>query len=102
MPGFDGTGPFGQGPMTGKGRGYCIIPLDKKRKVPLSHASTKGDTISLNYPFNNNKTYDDLTSSYDTHPKKRSFMIFWQEVKYFGRFNTRSKGMNRMDRDRHR
>lgn len=23
MPGFDGTGPRGQGPLTGGGRGYC-------------------------------------------------------------------------------
>lgn len=23
MPGFDGTGPMGQGPMTGRGMGYC-------------------------------------------------------------------------------
>ncbi len=23
MPGFDGTGPLGQGPMTGWGRGFC-------------------------------------------------------------------------------
>ena len=23
MPGFDGTGPGGMGPMTGGGRGYC-------------------------------------------------------------------------------
>jgi hypothetical protein len=23
MPGFDGTGPMGMGPMTGGGRGYC-------------------------------------------------------------------------------
>ncbi len=23
MPGFDGTGPMGAGPMTGGGRGYC-------------------------------------------------------------------------------
>jgi len=23
MPGFDGTGPWGEGPMTGGGRGYC-------------------------------------------------------------------------------
>lgn len=28
MPGFDGTGPLGQGPMTGGGRGYCIVPLN--------------------------------------------------------------------------
>ena len=27
MPGFNGTGPRGMGPMTGGGRGYCAIPL---------------------------------------------------------------------------
>jgi hypothetical protein len=26
MPGFDGTGPMGQGPMTGGGRGFCAMP----------------------------------------------------------------------------
>ena len=25
MPGFDGTGPMGQGPMTGGGRGFCAM-----------------------------------------------------------------------------
>lgn len=28
MPGFDGTGPLGLGPMTGRGRGYCMMRLD--------------------------------------------------------------------------
>jgi len=27
MPGFDGTGPKGQGPMTGGGRGHCAVNL---------------------------------------------------------------------------
>jgi len=27
MPGFDGTGPGGIGPMTGGGRGFCAVPL---------------------------------------------------------------------------
>jgi len=27
MPGFDGTGPRGDGPVTGGGRGYCVRPL---------------------------------------------------------------------------
>ncbi len=27
MPGFDGTGPMGQGPMTGGGGGYCAVPV---------------------------------------------------------------------------
>ena len=26
MPGFDGTGPRGLGPMTGGGRGFCGVP----------------------------------------------------------------------------
>ena len=26
MPGFDGTGPRGMGPMTGGGRGFCANP----------------------------------------------------------------------------
>ena len=32
MPGFDGTGPHGQGPMTGWGRGYCAMPLSGIRR----------------------------------------------------------------------
>jgi hypothetical protein len=28
MPEKDGTGPRGKGPMTGRGSGYCIIPLN--------------------------------------------------------------------------
>ena len=27
MPNFDGTGPEGKGPMTGFGRGYCVMPI---------------------------------------------------------------------------
>jgi hypothetical protein len=26
MPGFDGNGPMGRGPMTGGGRGFCAMP----------------------------------------------------------------------------
>jgi len=27
MPGFDGTGPRGMGPMMGRGEGYCVFTL---------------------------------------------------------------------------
>ncbi len=30
MPGFDGTGPSGGGPFTGKGMGYCVVQMDDK------------------------------------------------------------------------
>ena len=33
MPGFDGTGPRGMGPMTGGGRGFCAAPLPPKWPV---------------------------------------------------------------------
>lgn len=29
MPGFDGTGPIGKGPLTGRGMGYCAVKLDE-------------------------------------------------------------------------
>jgi hypothetical protein len=29
MPGFNGTGPWGMGPMTGGGRGFCAVPLHR-------------------------------------------------------------------------
>jgi hypothetical protein len=32
MPGFDGTGPRGQGAMTGGGRGYCAMPVGETEK----------------------------------------------------------------------
>jgi Family of unknown function (DUF5320) len=28
MPKFDGLGPNGKGPMTGRGSGYCVIPIN--------------------------------------------------------------------------
>jgi hypothetical protein len=30
MPGFDGTGPRGRGPMTGGGRGFCVLKAPGK------------------------------------------------------------------------
>ncbi len=27
MSGFDGTGPVGVGPMTGRSGGYCVLPV---------------------------------------------------------------------------
>jgi len=35
MPGFDGTGPRGDGPMTGGGRGYCVLRLPRSGDQPV-------------------------------------------------------------------
>ena len=32
MPGFDGTGPLGQGSLSGRGSGYCIMSIDNDPK----------------------------------------------------------------------
>ena len=31
MPGFDGTGPLGKGPMTGQGRGFCVLTTSEEK-----------------------------------------------------------------------
>ena len=31
MPGFDGTGPLGQGPMTGRGQGFCVLTSSEEK-----------------------------------------------------------------------
>jgi hypothetical protein len=33
MPGFDGTGPRGLGPMTGGGRGFCAVPRSRLNAI---------------------------------------------------------------------
>lgn len=33
MPGLDGTGPAGRGPLTGRGEGYCVLKSDSKNPV---------------------------------------------------------------------
>ena len=40
MPAFDGTGPRSQGPLTGRGEGYCAIrlPSPRSRRVPSGYA----------------------------------------------------------------
>ncbi|MFA6079214.1 MAG: DUF5320 domain-containing protein [Candidatus Omnitrophota bacterium] len=39
MPGFDGTGPGGMGPMTGGGRGFCVAPVAGMRPRPFGRRS---------------------------------------------------------------
>lgn len=36
MPGFNGTGPLGQGPMTGRGGGYCVLEMIPGTRGPTS------------------------------------------------------------------
>jgi len=42
MPGFDGTGPRGMGPMTGGGRGYCAVAFNSTGNLPLGRRGFYG------------------------------------------------------------
>jgi hypothetical protein len=50
MPGFDGTGPRGIGPMTGGGRGYCSSGLSQEEDgvIPIIVQDSPPPTI---YPM---------------------------------------------------
>jgi hypothetical protein len=51
MPGFDGTGPQNQGPMTGRGKGYCAIKVPKPGEVPQGYVGWQGTPWGLGARF---------------------------------------------------
>jgi hypothetical protein len=51
MPRFDGTGPQSQGPMTGRGDGYCAIRLPRPGGVPQGYAGMQGAPVRLGVRF---------------------------------------------------
>lgn len=51
MPGYDGTGPCGKGPMTGRGMGFCIVQTSQNGLPDLKgFAGIQGTIISENPP----------------------------------------------------
>jgi len=52
MPGFDGTGPRGLGPLTGGGRGFCAVPLPPQSEQPMSPTPTNPASQPLLGPWN--------------------------------------------------
>ncbi|MBN1851015.1 MAG: DUF5320 domain-containing protein [Deltaproteobacteria bacterium] len=47
MPGFDGTGPLGMGPLTGRGRGYCIVKIEENSEPMLNTTRIQNQSDSL-------------------------------------------------------
>ena len=47
MPGYDGAGPQGQGPMTGRGEGHCAIKTPESGEAPYGYAGVQGTPVSL-------------------------------------------------------
>ena len=44
LPGFDGTGPLGRGPLTGRGMGFCVVKFsgDAKARPPAEGLAGRG------------------------------------------------------------
>ncbi|SHK09143.1 DUF5320 domain-containing protein [Paramaledivibacter caminithermalis] len=62
MPKFDGTGPDGKGSMTGRGRGYCVLPLEEV-KSPMIWKQ-------LNSTINGDKTVTDINNNKEISDRK--------------------------------
>jgi len=50
MPRFDGTGPTGQGPMTGHGGGYCAIKYPASGQAPYGYTGVQGKPVRWGTP----------------------------------------------------
>lgn len=51
MPGFDGTGPRGRGPMTGGVRGYCVLRESKDESPHIQgFAGAQGIPVDVEIP----------------------------------------------------
>lgn len=51
MPGFNGTGPQGQGPLTGRGEGYCAVRLpDEPGQPAYGYAGLQGTPVQMGSP----------------------------------------------------
>ena len=50
MPGFDGTGPRGEGPLTGRGEGYCTLAFPESGDAPYGYAGLQGRPVQPGTP----------------------------------------------------
>ena len=51
MPRFDGTGPWSQGPMTGRGEGYCALPIVRPGETRRGYVGLWGRPVGLGARF---------------------------------------------------
>ena len=81
MPGFNGTGPQGQGAFTGGGRGFCAMPLSYNPGVPYGISGMQNNPVNVpySYPPNYNGSYGPLYQ----YPG-RSSGYFGRSAGYFG------------------
>lgn len=65
MPGFDGTGPLGQGPFTGGGRGFCVMPIDYSSRPFSGFVGLQN--YPVNIPYSNPQAYNSFLNPLYTY-----------------------------------
>ena len=76
MPGFDGTGPRGKGPMTGKAQGYCLLNIpDDAGEAETGFAGLAGKPIAM-------KSNHQFTDSFSLHRRLRELEAALDEMKF--------------------
>jgi len=104
MPGFDGTGPLGQGPLTGGGRGYCVVPAEPEGRVPTGYTRVQGYSESPYNSYGSNYIrYGFHSYNYPWYAGNRGPMLPLARpvgVRGYGRFSRigRGTGMSRRGR----
>jgi hypothetical protein len=68
MPGFDGTGPLGQGPLTGRGMGFCVVRLRDASPSPPAHGPARGSNGRSETFRENRKEVSDMPAGDGTGP----------------------------------
>jgi len=96
MPGFDGTGPLGQGPLTGGGRGFCVMPLNNNTRI--SYGTTGLQNYPVNIPYSNPQAHNsflNLSYPYLSY-QLRAIGYFGRSTGYFrGRGGKGMRGRSR-------
>jgi len=87
MPGFDGTGPLGQGPLTGGGRGFCVAPVGYTGNVPVDYDGIQEYPVNPGYPYGvNYGEYSAPSYNYPYYSMRRAYMPpAAVGFRYFGR-----------------
>jgi hypothetical protein len=51
MPVFDGTGPRGVGPITGGGRGFCVVPISPNSPLYVEEGDCRRTDVPVSKPY---------------------------------------------------
>jgi len=96
MPGFNGTGPLGQGPLTGRGRGYCMVPADNNPGVPYRISGTQDYPVNALYPYQPmyGRSYS-LPHQYPAYTGRSSTYLGFSRGRGIGRAFPRGRGIGR-------